>query len=602
MHSTRRASDVLTDWQLYANQLSILGFGIPLWQPAPILHSYKRVKIGDVGYMRGGCFHLLFSAGCPLGSRRVGVDVPVGFVPLNASPVVKLQPRKPGPVKTSSLRVSGSSLGASLNLPTSVVSGGIHLSFESTTSQGAILVTRHKTYRDDAQRLGHFRRYMLDHYESWLAFANDQGHGIRLQDLILVTGRDMTEDFAMLAFSHNQGRLGVEFEAGVPNLASVDAAVWGSWRCDFPVYENWGPQERSPQVDDWEHPSPEDTSLNDYVTMEPHGDNPGPQFNQCVFLRGFRIHRRVKIFPTVIKAGAGPDDVGSPDRADKSVFKVYEDEENDLVDDVDVSSTYTEFQDPLRPIADYIFENSTANLAIVHDDDFIRLLSQPVPDKNKLTSVDDLSEFIQRLSPNLEMIDQILEIARISDAGSIALMGNVGFEPPSISTSQPFTPLEYAMKLSQSSYSPLSEESQVRWPMPTMERQRQGNIDFKLPSSSSSPSPSIYGYQHEPFNHVPQTESCMICEACDHEQPCTRCINNGMHHLCTYDNDRHSSSFDPGPDKVPPLPIFDRDKNENVELSLEQAQHRFNPLRRLHPDSEERNPNEMSLSYERTFL
>ncbi|KAI0789281.1 hypothetical protein C8Q75DRAFT_182573 [Abortiporus biennis] len=91
------------------------------------------------------------------------------------------------------------------------------------------------------------------------------------------------------------------------------------------------------------------------------------------------------------------------------------------------------------------------------------------------------------------------------------------------------------MKLSQSSYSPSSEESesQVRWPMPTMERQRQGlgNTDFKLPSSSS-PSPSIYGYQHEPFNHVPQTESCMICEAvnleCDHEQPCTRCINNGM--------------------------------------------------------------------------
>jgi len=40
-------------------------------EPAPI-HSYERVELGNVGYIRRGHFHLLFSAGCPLGTRRPG--------------------------------------------------------------------------------------------------------------------------------------------------------------------------------------------------------------------------------------------------------------------------------------------------------------------------------------------------------------------------------------------------------------------------------------------------------------------------------------------------------------------------------------------------
>ena len=64
-------------------------------EPTPT-HSFKRVKLGDVGYLRRGRFHLLFSAGCPLGDRRLGVDVPATFIPLNVGPIVYSQPRPPG--------------------------------------------------------------------------------------------------------------------------------------------------------------------------------------------------------------------------------------------------------------------------------------------------------------------------------------------------------------------------------------------------------------------------------------------------------------------------------------------------------------------------
>ena len=64
-------------------------------EPAPI-YSYKRVQPGDVGYIRRGRFHLLFSAGCPLGSRRLGVEVPDTFEPLDVGRLIYGQPRLPG--------------------------------------------------------------------------------------------------------------------------------------------------------------------------------------------------------------------------------------------------------------------------------------------------------------------------------------------------------------------------------------------------------------------------------------------------------------------------------------------------------------------------
>ena len=63
-------------------------------QPAP-LEDYDRVAIGDVGYIQRGHFVLLFRAAGEIGTRRLGIDVPEDFVPLEIGAVVRDQPRLP---------------------------------------------------------------------------------------------------------------------------------------------------------------------------------------------------------------------------------------------------------------------------------------------------------------------------------------------------------------------------------------------------------------------------------------------------------------------------------------------------------------------------
>ena len=81
-------------------------------EPGPI-YSYKRVRLGDVGYIRRGRFHLLFSAGVPLGSRELGVDVPVTFEPLSIGSVVSGQTRPPGYLRTDAVQQIGVDVGGS---------------------------------------------------------------------------------------------------------------------------------------------------------------------------------------------------------------------------------------------------------------------------------------------------------------------------------------------------------------------------------------------------------------------------------------------------------------------------------------------------------
>lgn len=81
-------------------------------EPGPI-YSYKRVRLGDVGYMRRGRFHLLFSAGVPLGSRELGVDVPTTFEPLDVGSIISGETRPPGYLHTESVQQIGVDVGGS---------------------------------------------------------------------------------------------------------------------------------------------------------------------------------------------------------------------------------------------------------------------------------------------------------------------------------------------------------------------------------------------------------------------------------------------------------------------------------------------------------
>lgn len=96
-------------------------------EPAPT-HNYTRINIGDVGFIRRGQFHLLFSAVSPLGERQLGDDVPATFEELAVRTPVSGQPRLPCCLRTDTVREIGVGLSATVSSTLYVLPTG-HLPF-----------------------------------------------------------------------------------------------------------------------------------------------------------------------------------------------------------------------------------------------------------------------------------------------------------------------------------------------------------------------------------------------------------------------------------------------------------------------------------------
>ena len=174
------------------------------------------------------------------------------------------------------------------------------VSFRLTEGRGAALVTDHSTYREDIPRAGTFEKYAKEHYDSWIEFARETGHGE--VNPILITGVDRTRDFAMLCYSTDRDDLECEFT----KLAPGSASSGGTWRKTGLVYTNHGPQLRRP-------PSPTQTTeslSSGNVCTETALDD---EYNQSVFIRYFTVRKRFR-FPRFLKASAGPHDLGKRGR------------------------------------------------------------------------------------------------------------------------------------------------------------------------------------------------------------------------------------------------------------------------------------------------
>lgn len=179
---------------------------------------------------------------------------------------------------------------------TPMLEPGTTIPFQLEASQGAALVTRYHIFRQDA--VGNFDKYVKKHYASWVTFAQEHGHG----DVkpVLVTGVDRTKDFAMLSYSRassDNDELRAEFTIPVPEVAST--FVWGTWHTTGFIHKTCGPQ------------------LSGGNRAEPGSD----WYDQCVFVRYSTIRKRMGI-PKVIKAGAGPHNLGPGSREGREPPKV----------------------------------------------------------------------------------------------------------------------------------------------------------------------------------------------------------------------------------------------------------------------------------------
>ena len=173
---------------------------------------------------------------------------------------------------------------------------GPSISFRLTGAQGAALLTKHQTYREDVQRKRIFENYSKEHYDSWVMFAHETGHPNGIKP-VLVTGVDLTRDFAMMSYSDGDDNdLTAEFMTSAPG-----ALAWGIWQTAGMVYTNCGPQP-------CRHPSP--TQPIDLPSSgNSHPETVSDEYNQCVFVRYYTMRTRLGI-PRVIKAAAGPHDLG----------------------------------------------------------------------------------------------------------------------------------------------------------------------------------------------------------------------------------------------------------------------------------------------------
>lgn len=260
---------------------------------------------------------MLFSAGYPLGGRQLGIDVPRTFKHLDVGPIFNTQPRLPGHLSTNSVRETRARFPPSLspvpyvrfavfvlsavpNVCFRMLGPGSSISFRLAENQGAILVTKYLTYREDIQRAGKFEKYTKDHYDSWVAFARDTEHGNDIKP-VLVTGVDMTRDFAMLSYSNDGDNMTSEFITSAPGVSSS----WGTWRSTGSVYTNCGPHLLRP------------SSATQAMDLAPpdagHAETTPDEYNQCVFVRYYTVRKRLGI-PKVIKAAAGPHDLGPGSR------------------------------------------------------------------------------------------------------------------------------------------------------------------------------------------------------------------------------------------------------------------------------------------------
>ena len=168
------------------------------------------------------------------------------------------------------------------------------------------MVTKHETYREDIERRLVFEKYIKRHYSSWVDFAREQGHDSNPKP-VLVTGFDLTRDFAMAAYSNNSVRMECEFSAAVPAVASASLSLWGRWRTEGLVHTNCGPPllavETTSSSNSDDHATP--------VSIIPS------EYNQCIFIRYYTMRRRGPILK-IIKAGAGPHDLGDRDSGNDS--------------------------------------------------------------------------------------------------------------------------------------------------------------------------------------------------------------------------------------------------------------------------------------------
>ena len=291
---------------IYAKLLLPKKHGYPLWlhDPDPSLPLAYRsigVRIGDVGTITyDGGFDFLFNICHDANDPVNWLGVPDGFVPLTLEDedVLRRPEMHDKGTHISSPRVSKVHPELSEdeyeNVPYVSVwqqhlltylgtSGGFQ--FECTGSSGAVLVLPKGGSRVDLRKRGLFFNYAAYHGMEWYQFVNGRlARQVRNGSLYLVTGCDKSPAWGVASYSDPSGNTAASLKFKVVDPATDGAAPVYSWEDYNSITVRTGRQ----QVE------------SNGVAPQPNEARANPTFNQCAFIRGYRISVQPRVLAILL--------------------------------------------------------------------------------------------------------------------------------------------------------------------------------------------------------------------------------------------------------------------------------------------------------------
>ncbi|KAI9430012.1 hypothetical protein BJY52DRAFT_94949 [Lactarius psammicola] len=273
----------MAHYDTFRDQLAIAhpAFGYALWEPDPGEQS-SPVEVGDVGYIRQGKFYRIFNALLPANHpSHESLGVPEDHE--------QLRPRMQDHINRGTLSPNTfysygvTVVSGGLEVHSAETTGSVQDSFSFTRKYGAVLALPVTARREDTLVLGHFRKWIINHIDSWFAFTQKLRLGIEMEDIILVTGCHRTTTWTNIAFNE------VHTEAQVSSGLQIPGG--------FGSPANWPVSSQHSQGTARRH--------------GPSGENL-PE-NQCIFVRGYRVARTSNILSRVRRAVGT---IADPSRSD----------------------------------------------------------------------------------------------------------------------------------------------------------------------------------------------------------------------------------------------------------------------------------------------
>ncbi|KAF8258507.1 hypothetical protein EI94DRAFT_1129103 [Lactarius quietus] len=283
----------MAHYDIFRHHLAIKypAYGHALWEPSPG-GRYPVVAVGDVGFIREGYFHRLFNIllNPEDPSHKLGVPEEGEQLIPHMEDHIMTGTLSPNHFCSAGVALVSDS-GVQANEPKP--DGSAEVTFSCKRKQGAVLSLPIQARCENTVALGDFRKWMIDHIDHWFAWARELGVGIdRMEDIVLVTGAHLTKSWANIAFLEDQIDALVSFEV------QVDADIDINWRV-----------------------SP-DRIKGALLNQGPIGKD--LRENQCIFIRGYRVTRKLKILPRTLKGAVGlnPDPPNSDSESDKELIPI----------------------------------------------------------------------------------------------------------------------------------------------------------------------------------------------------------------------------------------------------------------------------------------